>query len=122
MPTINQILRHKRGVKRVRKPDPILKGNPQRRGVVMSTKTMKPRKPNSASRKVAQVRLLCGKKIYAYIPGEGHSLQEHAIVLVMGGGPNDLPGVNNTLVRGKYNLTGVLKRKNGRSKYAAPKN
>ena len=120
MPTINQLLRYGRQVKRKRKIT-ILTNRPQRKAVCISVKIMKPRKPNSASRKVARVRFTDGKIVYAYIPGEGHDLQEHGMVMVKGKGVHDLPGVKYTLVRGVYNLGGVTNRKTSRSRYAARK-
>ena len=98
-----------------------VKGNPQRRGVCTQVKTVTPKKPNSALRKVARVRLTNGEEVTAYIPGIGHNLQEHSVVLIQGGGPKDLAGVRYTVVRGALDTAGVAKRKQGRSKYGAKK-
>lgn len=119
MPTTNQIIRAPRKAKEKKRSG--LNGNPQRRGVVIRVFTRKPKKPNSALRKVAKVRLTRGKEIEAYIMGEGHNLQEHAIVLVRGGRVPDLPGVQYKLVRGKYDLAGVVGRITSRSKYGKKK-
>lgn len=100
---------------------PALKKNPQRKGVCLRVYTRTPKKPNSAIRKVARVRLTNGVDIIAYIPGEGHNLQEHSVVLVRGGRVKDLPGVRYHLIRGVYDLQGVASRKNGRSKYGTKK-
>lgn len=121
MPTINQLLKNKRKNKNKGANRILLKHSPQRRAVCIAVKIMKPRKPNSASRKVARVRFSDGKTTYAYIPGIGHNLQEHGLVLVRGKGVNDLPGVNYTLIRGVHNLSGVNNRKTSRSRYAAKK-
>lgn len=117
MPTINQLVRH--GRKRlVRKTTaPALGGSPQRRGVCTRVYTTTPKKPNSALRKVARVRLTSGFEVTAYIPGEGHNLQEHSIVLIRGGRVKDLPGVRYHIVRGVYDTSGVQDRKQSRSKY-----
>ena len=120
MPTINQLLRYGRQAKRKIKIT-ALTNRPQRKAVCVSIKIMKPRKPNSASRKVARVRFTDGYTTYAYIPGEGHDLQEHGMVLIKGRGVHDLPGVKYTLVRGVYNLGGVINRKTSRSRYATRK-
>ena len=121
MPTINQLVRKGRN-KRVKKSkSPVLDQCPQRRGVCLQVKTQTPKKPNSALRKVARVRLSNGKEITAYIPGEGHNLQEHSIVLVRGGRVRDLPGVRYHIVRGTLDTTGVDNRKQGRSKYGKKK-
>ena len=119
MPTINQLIRH--GRKRVKKknPTPALKGNPQKRGVCTRVYTTTPKKPNSALRKVARVRLTNGKEVNAYIPGEGHNLQEHSIVLIEGGRVKDLPGVRYHIVRGTLDTAGVSDRKTSRSRYGA---
>jgi small subunit ribosomal protein S12 len=101
--------------RRVRQP----KGSPQKRGVCTQVRTMTPKKPNSALRKIARVRLSNGIEVTAYIPGEGHSLQEHSVVLVRGGRVKDLPGVRYHIVRGSLDTTGVAKRRQGRSKYGA---
>ena len=121
MPTINQLIRQ--GRKRVKKknPTPALKGNPQKRGVCTRVYTTTPKKPNSALRKVARVRLTNGKEVNAYIPGEGHNLQEHSIVLVRGGRVKDLPGVRYHIVRGALDTAGVNGRTQRRSKYGAKK-
>jgi small subunit ribosomal protein S12 len=117
MPTINQIIRKPRKDKRLTGQYSALKGNPQLKGVVLRVFTRKPKKPNSAIRKLAKVRLSNGSEIDAYIMGEGHNLQEHGVVLVRGGRVPDLPGVKYKLVRGKYDLGGVINRKTSRSKY-----
>lgn len=119
MPTINQLVRLKRKTKRVRSKSPALARCPQRRGVCLQVKTKTPRKPNSALRKVAWVRLSNGKEVIAYIPGEGHNLQEHSIVLVRGGRVKDLAGVRYHIVRGTLDCTAVKDRKQSRSKYGA---
>jgi small subunit ribosomal protein S12 len=98
---------------------PALEGNPQKRGVCIQVRTMTPKKPNSALRKVARVRLSNGIEVTAYIPGEGHNLQEHSVVLVRGGRVKDLPGVRYHIVRGTLDAAGVEKRRQGRSKYGA---
>jgi len=100
---------------------PALKKNPQKKGVCLRVYTRTPKKPNSAIRKVARVRLTNGTDIIAYIPGEGHNLQEHSVVLVRGGRVKDLPGVRYHLIRGVYDLQGITSRKNGRSKYGTKK-
>jgi small subunit ribosomal protein S12 len=117
MPTINQLIR--KGRKKIKKKTkaPALQGNPLRKGVCVRVRTMTPKKPNSAIRKIARVRLTNGIEVTAYIPGIGHTLQEHSIVLVRGGRVKDLPGVRYHIVRGKYDATGVEKRLRGRSKY-----
>jgi small subunit ribosomal protein S12 len=119
MPTINQLVRKGRGHKRRRSKSPVLEACPQKRGVCLQVKTQTPKKPNSALRKVARVRLSNGKEITAYIPGEGHNLQEHSIVLVRGGRVRDLPGVRYHILRGTLDASGVDARHNGRSKYGA---
>ena len=121
MPTINQLLR--KGRKRVKKKTntPALKGAPQKRGVCTRVYTSTPKKPNSALRKVARVRLTTGIEVTAYIPGIGHNLQEHSVVLVRGGRVKDLPGVRYHIVRGTLDTLGVEDRKQGRSKYGAKK-
>src|SRR5687767_14370630 len=121
MPTINQLVRKPR-VQQYRRPKhPALVGCPQKRGVCLQVKIMTPKKPNSALRKVARVRLSNGVEITAYIPGEGHNLQEHSIVLVRGGRVRDLPGVRYHIVRGVLDSQGVQDRKQARSKYGAKK-
>lgn len=119
MPTINQLVR--KGRKKVIKKEksPALKGCPQKRGVCIRVYTTTPKKPNSALRKVARVRLTGGKEVNAYIPGEGHNLQEHSIVLVEGGRVKDLPGVRYHIVRGTLDTGGVNDRRNSRSRYGA---
>ncbi len=132
MPTINQLVRKGRKVKKSKTKAPALqytfnsmkqrrvaqrKGAPQKRGVCTQVRTQTPKKPNSALRKVARVRLTNGLEVTAYIPGEGHSLQEHSVVLVRGGRVKDLPGVRYHIVRGTMDTTGVEGRKQGRSKY-----
>lgn len=119
MPTINQLVRHGRKDKAVKSKSPALAGCPQRRGVCLQVMTRTPKKPNSALRKVAKVRLTNGFEVIAYIGGEGHNLQEHSIVLVRGGRVKDLPGVRYHVVRGTLDCLGVDKRRRGRSKYGA---
>jgi small subunit ribosomal protein S12 len=117
MPTINQLVRNGRKPMRKKSKAPALKGCPQRRGVCLVVKTQTPKKPNSALRKVARVRLTTGHEVTAYIPGEGHNLQEHSVVLVRGGRVKDLPGVRYHIVRGSLDTLGVDGRRQGRSKY-----
>jgi small subunit ribosomal protein S12 len=119
MPTINQLVR--KGRKRIKKKTntPALKGAPQKRGVCTRVYTSTPKKPNSALRKVARVRLTTGVEVTAYIPGIGHNLQEHSVVLVRGGRVKDLPGVRYHIVRGTLDTLGVEDRRQGRSKYGA---
>ena len=119
VPTINQLVRKGRTPKRRKTKTAALAGAPQRRGVCVRVYTVTPRKPNSALRKVARVRLSSGKEVTAYIPGEGHNLQEHSIVLVQGGGVADLPGVRYRVVRGALDAQGVKNRKQARSRYGA---
>ncbi len=134
MPTINQLVRKGRHSKKAKSKAPALlytlnsykqrrtrqaKGAPQKRGVCTIVRTMTPKKPNSALRKIARVRLTNGIEVTAYIPGEGHSLQEHSVVLVRGGRVKDLPGVRYHIVRGTLDTTGVNNRKQGRSKYGS---
>ncbi len=119
MPTINQLVRKGRRPQRRKSKSPVLGSCPQKRGVCVQVKTMTPKKPNSALRKVARVRLSNGKEITAYIPGEGHNLQEHSIVLVRGGRVRDLPGVRYHVIRGTLDASGVDDRRQGRSKYGA---
>ena len=121
MPTINQLVRSPRVPQRSRSKTPVLNGCPQKRGVCLQTKTVTPKKPNSALRKVARVRLSNGKEVTAYIPGEGHNLQEHSIVLVRGGRVRDLPGVRYQVIRGSRDTQGVNGRKQSRSRYGAKK-
>ena len=117
MPTIQQLVRKGRQAKTNKSKTPALKGSPQRRGVCTRVYTTTPKKPNSALRKVARVKLSSGIEVTAYIPGEGHNLQEHSIVLVRGGRVKDLPGVRYHIVRGTLDATGVEKRRRSRSKY-----
>jgi small subunit ribosomal protein S12 len=134
VPTINQLVRKGRSIKRKKSKAPALqytfnsyrqrrvkqpKGAPQKRGVCTQVRTMTPKKPNSALRKIARVRLSNGIEVTAYIPGEGHKLQEHSVVLVRGGRVKDLPGVRYHIVRGTLDATGVDARKQGRSKYGS---
>lgn len=132
MPTINQLVRKPRTAKKKKRKhlalatdyNPLkneydLSNNPFKRGVCLQVKTMTPKKPNSALRKVARVKLSNGQEITAYIPGEGHNLQEHSVVLVKAGRKRDLPGVKYIIVRGKYDCAGVEGRKKARSKYGA---
>ena len=119
MPTIQQLVRNGRRPRRKKTKTPALKGSPQRRGVCTQVRTMTPKKPNSALRKVARVRLTGGSEILAYIPGVGHNLQEHSIVLVRGGRVKDLPGVRYKIVRAALDTAGVRDRKQARSKYGA---
>jgi small subunit ribosomal protein S12 len=134
MPTINQLIRKPRKAIKVKKKFKALStdhnllknrykkaNNPFKRGVCLQVKTMTPKKPNSALRKVARVRLSNGMEVTAYIPGEGHNLQEHSVVLVRAGRKRDLPGVKYTVVRGKYDTAGVQGRMQGRSRYGAKK-
>jgi small subunit ribosomal protein S12 len=119
MPTINQLIRKGRRKVSVKSKSPALKNCPQRRGVCTQVMTRTPKKPNSALRKVAKVRLTNGQEVIAYIPGEGHNLQEHSIVLVRGGRVKDLPGVRYHIVRGTLDSLGVDNRRRSRSKYGA---
>ncbi|GAB4396981.1 MAG: 30S ribosomal protein S12 [Anaerolineales bacterium] len=134
MPTINQLIRKGRQMKKSKSKAPALqytlnsmkqrrirqpKGAPQKRGVCTNVRTMTPKKPNSALRKIARVRLTNGIEVTAYIPGEGHQLQEHSVVMVRGGRVKDLPGVRYHIVRGTLDTTGVKDRKQGRSKYGS---
>ena len=121
MPTINQLIRKGRKSKRVKPKAPLLEKCPQKRGVCLQVKTQTPKKPNSALRKIARVRLSTGKEATAYIPGEGHHLQEHSIVLIRGGRVRDLPGVRYHVIRGTLDTMGVDDRKRGRSKYGTKK-
>lgn len=121
MPTINQLVRKGREKQDKRSKSPVLEGCPQKRGVCLQVRAVTPKKPNSALRKIARVRLSNGREVTAYIPGEGHNLQEHSIVLVRGGRVRDLPGVRYTVVRGVYDCAGVEDREQGRSKYGAKK-
>ena len=117
MPTINQLVRKPRKQQKSKSKTPLLENCPQKRGVCLQVKTVTPKKPNSALRKVARVRLSNGKECAAYIPGEGHNLQEHLIVLVRGGRVRDLPGVRYKVVRGVLDTLGVGDRRQARSRY-----
>ena len=119
MPTINQLVRSRRVEKRRKKKSPALQNCPQKRGVCLQVKTTTPKKPNSALRKVARVRLSNGQEVMAYIGGEGHNLQEHSIVLIRGGRVKDLPGVRYHIVRGSHDCAAVKDRRQARSKYGA---
>ena len=119
MPTISQLIRKGRDKQKSKTKSPALQSSPQRRGVCTRVMTFTPKKPNSALRKVARVRLTTGIEVTAYIPGEGHNLQEHNVVLVRGGRVKDLPGVRYHIVRGALDTLGVDKRRRGRSKYGA---
>ena len=121
VPTIQQLVRKGRKSKPTKAKTPALKGSPQRRGVCTRVYTHTPKKPNSALRKVARVRLTSGIEVTAYIPGEGHNLQEHSIVLVRGGRVKDLPGVRYKVVRGALDASGVSARRQARSRYGAKK-
>ena len=119
MPTINQLIRKGRGNKTYKSKSPILQSCPQKRGVCLSVKTLTPKKPNSAMRKIARVRLTNGVEGTAYIPGIGHNLQEHSVVLIRGGRVRDLPGVRYHIIRGTLDAAGVAKRMQARSLYGA---
>ena len=119
MPTVQQLVRNGRERPRAKTKSPALKGSPQRRGVCTRVYTTTPKKPNSALRKVARVRLTNGFEVTAYIPGEGHNLQEHSIVMIRGGRVKDLPGVRYHIIRGTLDAAGVNERKQSRSKYGA---
>ena len=121
MPTINQLIRKGRKKKHRKSDAPALMQCPQRRGVCTRVYTSTPKKPNSALRKIARVRLTNGMEVTSYIPGEGHSLQEHSIVLIRGGRVKDLPGVRYHIIRGTLDATGVSGRRRGRSKYGTKK-
>jgi small subunit ribosomal protein S12 len=121
MPTINQLVRKGRMKIQKKGATPALGGSPQRRGVCVRVYTSTPKKPNSALRKVARVRLTSGYEVTSYIPGVGHNLQEHSVVLVRGGRVKDLPGVRYHIIRGTLDAVGVQDRKQGRSKYGAKK-
>ena len=121
MPTVNQLVRQGRRPKVRRSKSPVLDKCPFKRGVCLQVKIQTPKKPNSALRKIARVKLSNGKEITAYIPGEGHSLQEHSVVLIRGGRVKDLPGVRYHIIRGALDASGVANRKRGRSKYGARK-
>lgn len=121
MPTINQLVRKGRKQIKQKTMAPALKGSPQKRGVCTRVYTTTPKKPNSALRKVARVRLTNGMEVTSYIPGEGHNLQEHSVVLIRGGRVKDLPGVRYHIVRGTLDAVGVQKRRQARSKYGTKK-
>ena len=117
MPTINQLVNRSRKASRKKTSAPALQACPQKRGVCIRVYTSTPKKPNSALRKIARVRLTNGMEVTSYIPGEGHNLQEHSLVLIRGGRVKDLPGVRYHIIRGTLDATGVASRKRGRSKY-----
>jgi small subunit ribosomal protein S12 len=119
MPTVNQLIRNARQSKMERNKVPALRGSPQKRGVCTRVYTTTPKKPNSALRKVARVRLTNGYEVTSYIPGEGHNLQEHSVVMIRGGRVKDLPGVRYHIIRGSLDTQGVKDRKQRRSKYGA---
>jgi small subunit ribosomal protein S12 len=119
MPTINQLVRFGREDIKKKTKSPAMQSCPQKRGVCTKITTMTPKKPNSALRKVARIRLSNSMEVWAYIPGEGHNLQEHAVVLIRGGRVKDLPGVRYHIIRGTQDAAGVTDRKRGRSKYGA---
>jgi len=119
MPTINQLVRSKRVAKKTKTKAPALESCPQKRGVCTRVYTQTPKKPNSALRKVARVRLTTGMEVTSYIPGVGHNLQEHSVVLIQGGRVKDLPGVRYHIIRGKLETHGVADRKTSRSRYGA---
>ena len=121
MPTINQLVRHGRETEITKSKSPALQGGPQRRGVCTRVYTTTPKKPNSALRKVARVRLTNGMEVGVYIPGEGHNLQEHSVVLIRGGRVKDLPGFRYKVIRGGLDTSGVADRRQARSKYGAKK-
>ncbi len=121
MPTINQLVKQGRKDQAVKSKVPALDQNPQKRGVCLSVTTTTPKKPNSALRKIARVKLSNGQEGTVYIPGEGHNLQEHSVVLIRGGRVRDLPGVRYHVIRGTLDASGVAKRKQARSKYGAKK-
>jgi small subunit ribosomal protein S12 len=121
MPTINQLIKQGRSVGQEKSKSPILDSCPQRRGVCLSVTTTSPKKPNSALRKICRVKLSNGQEGTVYIPGEGHNLQEHSVVLIRGGRVRDLPGVRYHVIRGALDTAGVAKRKQSRSKYGAKK-
>lgn len=119
MPTINQLIRHGRNKKRTRPKAPALESCPQKRGVCTQVKTTTPKKPNSALRKIARIKLTNGVEVTGYIPGVGHNLQEHSIVMIRGGRVKDLPGVRYHIIRGVLDASGVDGRRQGRSLYGA---
>jgi small subunit ribosomal protein S12 len=122
MSTINQLIKNSRKKRRIKSNVTDLEKNPFKKGVCLKVYNKKPKKPNSAQRKVARVKLTNGLKVTTYIPGEGHNLQEHSVILIRGGRVQDLPGIKYHAVRGKYDLNAVEKRKTSRSKYGAKKN
>ena len=119
MPTINQLVRKRRKKRRKQSKAPVLERCPQKQGVCLQVRTMTPKKPNSALRKVARVRLTNGFEVTSYIPGEGHNLQEHSVVMIRGGRVKDLPGVRYHVIRGTLDTQGVSDRRQRRSKYGA---
>ncbi|MBQ0106141.1 MAG: 30S ribosomal protein S12 [Armatimonadetes bacterium] len=121
MPTISQLVRKGRTPKKNRTKSPALQGNPQKRGVCLVVRTQTPKKPNSAMRKIARVRLTNGTEVTTYIPGIGHNLQEHSVVLIRGGRVKDLPGVRYHIIRGTLDTAGTDDRKKSRSKYGTKK-
>jgi small subunit ribosomal protein S12 len=121
MTRLSQRIKNNKTLYKTKTKSPALKKSPQKKGVCLRVYTRTPKKPNSAIRKVARVRLTNGTDVIAYIPGEGHNLQEHSVVLVRGGRVKDLPGVRYHLIRGVYDLQGISSRKNGRSKYGTKK-
>lgn len=121
MPTINQLIRQGRKTSETKTKTPALKSNPQKRGVCTAVRTSTPKKPNSALRKIARVKLVNRMEVTAYIPGIGHNLQEHSIVLIKGGRVRDLPGVRYKIIRGALDTAGVEDRRKARSKYGAKK-
>jgi small subunit ribosomal protein S12 len=121
VPTVNQLVRKGRKTPKAKTKTPALRGAPQKRGVCTRVYTATPKKPNSALRKVARVRLVNGMEVTSYIPGEGHNLQEHSVVLIRGGRVKDLPGFRYKVIRGGLDTSGVSDRKQGRSKYGAKK-
>lgn len=121
MPTINQLVKKGRKKPKKKRKSLALERSPQKKGVCITVRTLTPKKPNSALRKVARVRLSTGKTVTAYVPGEGHNLQEHSIVLVRGGRVKDLPGVKYHIIRGTLDTAGVEERKKARSKYGCKK-
>ena len=121
MPTINQLVRAGRSKVKTKTGSPALDRCPQKRGVCVRVRTQSPKKPNSALRKIARIRLTNGMEVTGYIPGEGHNLQEHSVVMIRGGRVKDLPGVRYHIIRGKLDAQGVQKRNQGRSKYGTKK-
>nr|YP_009476629.1 ribosomal protein S12 [Chroomonas placoidea]AVM81122.1 ribosomal protein S12 [Chroomonas placoidea] len=121
MSTIQQLIKYKKPKKKLKTKSPALEKNPQKKGVCLKVYTRTPKKPNSAIRKIAKIRLTNKFRVIAYIPGEGHNLQEHSVVLIRGGRVKDLPGVRYHIIRGKYDFQGLQKRKKSRSKYGTKK-